>query len=175
MRRYTLNISDREFVVDVQEVDADNFEVVVGDDTYQVSLTGDEGLGETVIAPGLASGAASAPAARKAAAPRPTPAAAPAATAAAPAKPAAASPAPARKPAGGGGKGAMSAPMPGVILEVNVKPGDTVTKGQQVAVLDAMKMHNMIGASRAGVIAEVYVAAGQSVDHGTPLLKFKEE
>ena len=32
MRRYTLNISDREFVVDVQEIDADNFEVVVGDD-----------------------------------------------------------------------------------------------------------------------------------------------
>ncbi|GHU34176.1 hypothetical protein AGMMS50256_27450 [Betaproteobacteria bacterium] len=167
MRRYTLNISDREFVVDVQEIDADNFEVVVGDDTYQVSLTGDEGLGETVIAPGLAANAAAAPAApRKAASPRP----APAATAAA--KPAAT---PARKPAGGGGKGTLSAPMPGVILEVNVKPGDTVTKGQQVAVLDAMKMHNMIGASQAGTIAEVYVTAGQSVDHGTPLLKFKEE
>ena len=65
--------------------------------------------------------------------------------------------------------------MPGVILEVSVKAGDIVTRGQQVAILDAMKMHNMIGASQAGTIAEVYVAAGQSVDHGTPLLKFKEE
>ena len=42
MRRYTLNISDREFVVDVQEIDADNFEVVVGGETYQVNLAGDK-------------------------------------------------------------------------------------------------------------------------------------
>ena len=64
--------------------------------------------------------------------------------------------------------------MPGVILEVNVKAGDTVTRGQQVAILDAMKMHNMIGATQDGTVAEVYVAAGQSVDHGTPILKYKE-
>ena len=168
MRRYTLNISDREFVVDVQEIDADNFEVVVGDDTYPVSLTGDESLNGAVITPGLAPNAAPAAApARKAAAPRPA--------AAAPAAAAPAAAAPARKPAGGGGKGTQTAPMPGVIQEVSVKAGDIVTRGQQVAILDAMKMHNMIGASQAGTIAEVYVAAGQSVDHGTPLLKFKEE
>jgi hypothetical protein len=53
MRRYTLNISDREFVVDVQEIDADNFEVVVGGDTYQVSLASDENLAETTITPGF--------------------------------------------------------------------------------------------------------------------------
>ncbi|MDR2111523.1 MAG: biotin/lipoyl-binding protein [Candidatus Accumulibacter sp.] len=170
MRRYTLNISDREFVVDVQEIDGDNFEVAVGDETYQVSLSGDESLAGAVIAPGLASNAAApvAAPARKAAAPRPAPSA-PAAAAAAPAS------APARKPAGGGGKGTQTAPMPGVVLEVNVKPGDTVTRGQQVAILDAMKMHNVIGAVRAGTVDEVYVSAGQSVDHGTPLLKFKEE
>ena len=167
MRRYTLNISDREFVVDVQEIDADNFEVVVGDDTYQVSLTGDESLNGAVITPGLAPNAAPAAApARKAAAPRPA--------AAAPAAAAPAAAAPARKPAGGGGKGTQTAPMPGVILEVSVKAGDVVTRGQQVAILDAMKMHNMIGAAQAGTIAEVYVAAGQSVDHGTPILKYKE-
>jgi len=169
MRRYTLNISDREFVVDVQEIDADNFEVVVGDDTYQVNLASDDNLADASITPGLApSAAATAAPARKSAAPRPA--------AAAPAAAPSAAPAPAaRKPAGGGGKGAQAAPMPGVILEVNVKPGDTVTRGQQVAILDAMKMHNVIGAARAGTIAEVYVAAGQSVDHGTPILKFKEE
>jgi biotin carboxyl carrier protein len=167
MRRYTLNISDREFVVDVQEVDADHFEVAVGDENYQVSLTGDESLTEAVIVPGLTAGiVTTAPAARKA-----TPRAAPAPAAAGATAPAAA---PARKPAGGGGKGTQTAPMPGVILEVSVKPGDTVTRGQQVAVLDAMKMHNVIGASQAGTVAEVFVAAGQSVDHGTPLLKYKE-
>ena len=38
MRRYTLDISDREFVIDVQELSADQFEVVVGDESYQVTL-----------------------------------------------------------------------------------------------------------------------------------------
>ena len=169
MRRYTLNISDREFVVDVQEIDADNFEVVVGDETYQVNLTSDESLSGAVITPGLAPGAAtSAAAPARKAAPRPT--AAPAATA-----PATASAPAARKPAGGGGKGTQTAPMPGVIIEISVKPGDVVARGQQVAVLDAMKMHNVIGAIQAGTVAEVYVDAGQSVDHGSPILKFKEE
>ena len=163
MRRYTLNISDREFVVDVQEVDADNFEVVVGGDTYQVNLANEENLAEATITPGFAPSAAQAAApSRKSAASRPAPAAATSAPAA-------------RKPAGGGGKGTQTAPMPGVILEINVKPGDTVTRGQQVAILDAMKMHNVIGAVQAGTVAEVYVDAGQSVDHGTPILKFKEE
>ena len=65
--------------------------------------------------------------------------------------------------------------MPGIILEVSVKAGDKVERGQQVAILDAMKMHNVIGAPRAGTIAEVFVAAGQSVDHGDALIKFAED
>ena len=168
MRRYTLNISDREFVIDVQEVTADEFEVVVGGETYAVTLSGDENLNEATITPGLqpAGGAARAGAAagvarvRKEAAP----AAAPSAAAA-----------PARKPAGPAGKGALTAPMPGVILEVSVKAGDTVERGQQIAILDAMKMHNVIGAPRAGTIAEVFVEAGQNVDHGAAIVKFKED
>lgn len=166
MRRYTMNIGDREFVVDVQELAADQFSVVVGGETYEVNLSADESLGEAIITPDIKSGGnvRAAPVRKEAAA---KPAAAPAAAA-----PAAA---PARKPAGGGGKGTQSAPMPGTIIEVNVKPGDTVERGQQVAVLDAMKMHNVIGAARAGTIAEVYVDAGQAVDHGTALLKFKED
>ena len=167
MRRYTLNISDREFVVDVQEVDADNFEVVVGGETYQVNLANEENLNEATITPGFAPSTASAAApTRKSAAARPAPAATPASATSTPA---------ARKPAGGGGKGTQTAPMPGVILEISVKPGDTVTRGQQVAILDAMKMHNVIGAPRAGVVAEVFVAAGQNVDHGDAIIKFKED
>lgn len=86
------------------------------------------------------------------------------AVAAEPQKPAAAS----------GGKGALTAPMPGVILEVKVKAGDAVERGQPVAVLDAMKMHNTIASPRTGVVAEVLVAAGQTVDHGEPILKYRE-
>lgn len=165
MRRYTLNISDREFVVDVQEIDADNFEVVVGGETYQVNLASEENLAEATITPGFApSAAAGAGTSRKSAVSRPAPVAAQATPTSTPS---------ARKPAGSG-RGTQTAPMPGVILEINVKPGDTVTRGQQVAILDAMKMHNVIGAAQAGTVAEVFVDAGQSVDHGTPILKFKE-
>ena len=167
MRRYTLDISDREFVVDVQELSADQFEVVVGDESYQVTLSSDENLAEAVITPGLQANADGTPrvsAASKVAKVRKEPS--PAAAAAAPAP---------RKAAGGGGKGAVCAPMPGVILEVSVKAGDTVERGQQLAILDAMKMHNVIGAPRAGTIAEVCVDAGQNVDHGAAIVKFKED
>ena len=167
MRRYTLDISDREFVIDVQELSADQFEVVVGDESYQVTLSSDENLAEAVITPGLQANADGTPrvsAASKVAKVRKEPS--PAAAAAAPAP---------RKAAGGGGKGAVCAPMPGVILEVSVKAGDTVERGQQLAILDAMKMHNVIGAPRAGTIAEVFVVAGQNVDHGAAIVKFKED
>ena len=147
MRRYTLNISGKEYVVDVQETDFDQFEVQVGGQAYTVSLSEDQAVGGAAVAP------AAAPAA---AAPKAAPAAAP------------------KKPAGGGGKGALKAPMPGVILEVNVKAGDKVTRGQQVAILDAMKMHNVIGAPRDGTIAEVCVAAGQNVAHGDVIVTFAE-
>ncbi len=168
MRRYTLDISDREFTIDVQELAADRFEVFVGGESYEVTLSGDENLTEATITPGLlpASGAATRSSTASAVARvRKEPSATPAAAAAP------------RKPAGGagGGKGALTAPMPGVILEVNVKVGDQVERGQQVAILDAMKMHNMIGATRAGTVAEVFVTAGQNVDHGDPIIKFKED
>ena len=91
MRRYRLNVDEREFVIDVQELGTDNFSVMVGDQSYPVSLA-----------------------------------------------------------------------------------GDLVTRGQQVAVPDAMKMHNLIGAPRAGTIAEVCVAAGQAVGHGDPIVRFAE-
>ncbi len=167
MRRYTLDISDREFVIDVQELAADRFEVIVGDETYQVTLSGDEALAEASITPGFQLGPDSAPrsvVANTVARVRSQPSASPAAT-----------PAP-RKPAGGaGGKGALTAPMPGVILAINVKAGDQIERGQQVAILDAMKMHNVIGAPRAGTVAEVFVTVGQNVDHGDAIIKFQED
>jgi len=61
-----------------------------------------------------------------------------------------------------------------VILELFVKPGDVVQRGQQVAVLDAMKMHNLIGAPAAGTIVEVCVAVGQAVGHGDPIVRFAQ-
>lgn len=64
--------------------------------------------------------------------------------------------------------------MPGAILEISVKAGDPLERGQQVAILDAMKMHNVIGSPRAGTVAEVCVVVGQNVDHGDIIIKFLE-
>jgi biotin carboxyl carrier protein len=62
--------------------------------------------------------------------------------------------------------------MPGVILAVSVKAGDTVTRGQEVAVLEAMKMQNSVKSPRDGTIAEVCVAPGQAVGHGDAIVRF---
>jgi len=159
MRRYTLQIRGREFVIDVQEQSADRFEVVVGEERYEVALSGDEDLPEATITPGFAP-------ARGASSASPSPA---------PAAPASRKPAPAASsPAKGGGAGALNAPMPGVILEVSVATGDAVERGQAIAVLEAMKMKNSIKSPRAGTIAEVCVAVGQAVGHGDPIVRFRE-
>lgn len=60
--------------------------------------------------------------------------------ASAPAAPAAPAPAPAAKPTGG--EKTITSPMPGTILSVNIKPGDTFRSGQVLVVLEAMKMEN---------------------------------
>lgn len=166
MRRYTLAIRGREFVIDVDELAANRFEVVVGDETYEVELSSDEDLPEATITPAYAP-------ARAAGAARVAPVEAKVARvsreAAAPAPPAP------RKPAAGGGAGTLTAPMPGVVLEVNVKEGDAVVRGQQIAVLEAMKMQNSIKSPRAGTIAEICVAAGQAVGHGDAIVRFRED
>ena len=92
------------------------------------------------------------------------PAAAPTAAPAAPA----ATPAPAAAPASNGGT-EMKSPMPGTILSVNVKPGDSVKSGQVLMVLEAMKMENEIMAPCDGTVSQVFVNQGATVESGTLL------
>ncbi len=66
------------------------------------------------------------------------------------------------------------APIPGVIIAISVKPGDSVTRGQELCVLEAMKMKNAIRATRDGKIAEIHVSVGQTVNHSAPLVSFTE-
>ncbi len=66
----------------------------------------------------------------------------------------------------------VHAPIPGVITSVAVRPGDSVTVGQELCVLEAMKMKNAIRASRPGTVAAVHVAPGQHVKHNDPLVEF---
>ena len=75
--------------------------------------------------------------------------------------------------AAGGGR--VISPMHGLLLEVLVKPGDTVLKGQTLAVLEAMKMHYEIVAEIDGVVAEVTAVAGKQVAADDVLIEITEQ
>ena len=66
--------------------------------------------------------------------------------------------------------GAVKSPLPGVILSLDCKVGDTVKRGQKIAVLEAMKMENNINADRDGKILEVKVNKGDSVLEGADIV-----
>ena len=69
---------------------------------------------------------------------------------------------------------AVLAPIPGVIISVAVKAGDVVKHGQELCVLEAMKMKNVIRASRPGTIGGVHIAAQQHVKHHDLLLEYTD-
>jgi len=167
MRRYRLEIRGRDFVIDVDDLAANRFAVTVGGESYEVELAGDEDVSETTITPAFAPAHAAGTA-------HSAPAAAGAAPVARKASARSAAVVTPRKPAAGGGGGTLAAPMPGVVIEVAVKAGDTVVRGQQVVTLEAMKMQNSIKSPRAGRIADVCVTAGQAVGHGDALIRFEE-
>lgn len=71
---------------------------------------------------------------------------------------------------GGAGAGGVSAPIPGAILEVFVKEGDSVKAGQPLLKMEAMKMENVINATREGSVTKIHVKAGDSVNQGQTLV-----
>ncbi|MBO4935601.1 MAG: biotin/lipoyl-binding protein [Alistipes sp.] len=76
---------------------------------------------------------------------------------------------PAAAPVAAGGL-KVACPLPGTVLSINVKEGDTVAAGQTLLVLEAMKMENNIDAERGGVVKQVLVQAGATVMEGDVLL-----
>ena len=83
--------------------------------------------------------------------------------------PAPAAKAPAKK-TGGEGKIKIKAPMPGKILEIKVKEGESIQKGASVVVLEAMKMENEIYAGEDGVVSSIEVSVGDMVEGGAVLV-----
>mgnify|MGYP000544741730 CR=1 FL=1 len=67
--------------------------------------------------------------------------------------------------------GRLSAPMPGKILSFLVKAGDMVSKGQPLAVMEAMKMEHTITAPHDGVVEELLYAVGDQVAEGGEILR----
>jgi pyruvate carboxylase subunit B len=67
----------------------------------------------------------------------------------------------------------LKAPMPGLVIRVQVKPGDQVAPGAGLVALEAMKMENELKAQGAGVVKEVRVSPGEAVEKGQILLVFE--
>ena len=142
MSRYVITVNNTRHVVDI---------VQTGPDEYAVTVDG---------TPTAAPAPMPAP---------PVPAAAPA-----PAPVAAPAPAPVKAAAPSGGhKGAeLTAPMPGTVDSILVEVGQTVSKGDTLLVLEAMKMKNDLKSNTHGTIASIEVAPGQQVKFGETLITF---
>jgi len=117
--------------------------------SYTITVNGN--VYDVTVEEGASTGAASAP------------------RAAAPAVPKAAPAPAAQAPAGAEGSVTVTAPMPGKILGIKANPGQAVSKGEAIIILEAMKMENEIVAPSDGTIASINVAVGDSVEAGATL------
>ncbi|MGZ0016632.1 acetyl-CoA carboxylase biotin carboxyl carrier protein subunit [Yeosuana sp. AK3] len=68
----------------------------------------------------------------------------------------------------------IKAPMPGLIIEINVKPGQIVYENEALLILEAMKMENVLTSPRDGVIKSISTKKGVTVDKGTLLIEFEK-
>lgn len=170
MRRYKIQVKDKQYTIDVDEIDANNFRVTLGDQTFEVNLSAAEDVAEAVITPAIVpSGSRDEAIVQRPAAsyqppaletmerPRNIP-----------------SPALPPTPQLNGWRADLIAPMPGTILEVLVQPGNRVTRGQKLLTLEAMKMKNAIKAPYDAVVAQVLAQPGQTVRYGDTLICFEE-
>jgi biotin carboxyl carrier protein len=160
MSQHVLRIGGREYQAEVKELTPVRATVVVDGKEYEIDLVQ---LGRRTI---------SAEAVR-------TVSPAPAAAAARPAAPAqGATPVSGTAPAAAHkhaqptkGEGGIVAPMPGLIIAIKAKEGDTVAAGQALMVMEAMKMENAITTPYAGTVSKIYVREGDSISEGDLLVE----
>jgi biotin carboxyl carrier protein len=69
--------------------------------------------------------------------------------------------------------GVLKAPMPGLVVRIQVQPGDQVAAGAPLVVLEAMKMENELKAGAPGTVKSVRVAPGEAVEKGQVLVEFE--
>lgn len=145
MKSYKFRINGNEYNVDINSVEGNIADVTVNGAAYQVEM-------------------------ENAPAPVQKPAQAPAAAVASTGSATTTTPAPKAAAPAGAGK-PVTSPLPGVIIEVSVKEGQTVKAGQKVAVLEAMKMENEIQAPADGTVTAILVNKGDSVLEGAEIVK----
>lgn len=146
MSQYKFKINGKEYDVTVNTIEGKNASVTVNGVDYNVEL-------EAGAAPAVAQGATP-PSPKAAAAPGASPQPAPSAGTPAASK--------------GAGK-KITSPLPGVIIDVCVKEGDSVKRGQKIAVIEAMKMENDILAESDGTVTAIYVKKTDSVLEGADI------
>ncbi|MDF1513996.1 MAG: biotin/lipoyl-binding protein [Anaerolineae bacterium] len=67
----------------------------------------------------------------------------------------------------------LRSPLPGIIVSISVVEGDRVEPGQELCVLEAMKMNNPIRSTLSGNVDKIYITVGQQVQHNVPLMAIK--
>ncbi len=150
MGKYVLEIGNKEYTAELTGISTEEATIVVDGSEYKVKL---KEFGRRKQAVSI-----SVPQAR-------------------PAAPAAPAPAPVkmeRSSVGaepGGGEGAIFAPLPGLILEIQVNPGDTVKAGQTLIVMEAMKMENQVQSTHDGTVKQIFVNKGDNVAEGDALVE----
>lgn len=158
---------------------ARRFRVTVNGQAYEVEVeeTGRQETGSAAAPIAETAAAKAAPVAMPSpiARPEPKPVVAAQALAQAPKPRAAAASARPSGPASPAGKGVVTAPIPGVISQVKVQPGQAVKMREVLMLLEAMKMQNEILAAQPGVVREVYVSNGATVNTGDKLVAIDPE
>lgn len=148
MKQYKIEIGGRQFDVKIESVCGEDAVVEVNGKPYDVKFS--------------CEGSDNAAVARRRIAPK---------TVQAPV--AAAQAAPVQNTTPAASASAVKSPLPGVILDVCVAVGDKVAAGTKLAVLEAMKMENVIEAEKAGTVTAVHVSKGNSVLEGEPIVSIE--
>lgn len=150
MKEYKIKINGNEYAVSVSNVEDNTAQVSVNGTQYEVEVEG-MSAPKTAKTPKIVQ-APVVSAAHGDSHPATARTAAPAAT------------------ASGAGGSSIKSPLPGVVLDVLVQVGDTVKSGQQLMILEAMKMENNIDSDRDGVVREIRARKGDSVLEGDVLI-----
>ncbi|MFP4459701.1 MAG: biotin/lipoyl-containing protein [Candidatus Zixiibacteriota bacterium] len=162
MKEMKLELNGKEYSVTIEEFGVSKAIIVVDDSRYEVNLK-DLGIEEAVESANINIGGA-----------MPTSSAMPAATAASTAF------VPSNEPeeiqassAASGSENAILAPLPGLIMKITVNVGDQIKAGQNVAVMEAMKMENHVPSTANGKVKKILVNEGDSVAEGAPLIELE--
>lgn len=144
MKQYKFKINGTEYAVDIIDVDGDMATVAVNGSNFEVAVEGMTVKPASKTPKVVKTAVVAAPEAVSERKPAPAPA--------------------------GGAAGALKAPLPGVILSIDVKVGETVKVGQRLFVLEAMKMENNIDSDREGIVREIKIEKGDSVLEGDVIM-----